>query len=116
MARRRSSRRRARRNPKHTVWKWLAVGAGLGAVGFVGYSMSQRPAAAGSMPTQDVAANAIGGAGAGLALSGILVGLMGAGFKVGAVSAGVGLAALYAGIQIDKTSTTSSAVTAIAKV
>jgi hypothetical protein len=87
------------------VWKWVAAGAALGAVGFVGYSMSKRPATAGAMPTQDIAANAIGGAGAGIAAASVLLALMGAGLKVGAIGAGVGIAALYAGMKLDTAST-----------
>lgn len=108
--------RRARSNPmrkykKHhhkrygarsVSWGWLAAGATLGAAGFVGYSLYQRPAAAGTMPTVDVASNAIGGAGAGLLVSGLAIGTLNKSLKTAAVGGLVGIGALLVGMNLNK--------------
>jgi hypothetical protein len=67
--------RRARRNGSSVSWGWLAAGTVVGAAGFIGYSLYQRPAAAGTMPAVDVASNGIGGAGAGLVVAGLAGGV-----------------------------------------
>jgi hypothetical protein len=94
--------RRARRNPSHSVgWGWLAAGAVVGAVGFVGYSMYQRPAAAGTMPTVDVASNGIGGAGAGLVAAGLVGGLVKKSLSTAAIGVVAGVVALTVGMTMN---------------
>jgi hypothetical protein len=94
--------RRARRNPSGSVgWGWLAAGSVVGAVGFIGYSMYQRPAAAGTMPTVDVASNGIGGAGAGLIVAGLAGGVARKSLSTAAIGVVAGVVALTVGMTMN---------------
>ena len=97
--------RRARRNPGGVSLGWLLGGAVVGAAGFVGYSMYQRPAAAGTMPAVDVASNGIGGAGAGLIVGGLAGGVA----RKSLATAVVGVVAGVIGLTVGMTMNTGVA-------
>jgi hypothetical protein len=105
-----STRRVARRNPsrKGIGWGWLAGGALIGAAGFVGISKMNRPATAPAMTGSEIATNAIGGAGAGMIVTGIVGGVA----RHSPATAGIGIvgggAALFGGMLFTKTPTTAS--------
>ena len=62
------------------------------------------------MPAQDIAANGIGGAGAGLVVGGGIVGIFEKKTLAGIISALAGIALLYTGMKLD-TATPSTAIT-----
>ncbi len=107
---RRRSRRIGRRNPskKGIGWGWLAAGAVLGGASFVGISKMNRPATAGPITGSEIAANAVGGAGAGMIVTGIVGGVARHSLVTTGVGVVVGGAALFGGMMVTTTPTTTT--------